>query len=225
MTDRTLDRAGAASGILHVVVALLGFFIHGYPAIAASPQRLVDWASATSTTRFEVGVYVEALGYLLFIPFTAWLYSLFRQTGRATDWVLATGFGAGLAYVVMTMPINEVWTAMLHGGKRGLDPIAMAALRDTAQFTFEATFVFAGLFMAATAFLLFQTRLLPGWLRWSALVIAVGIFIPSISVMVGFMAIFWILVLSVYMLVRPSGWRASLASRRPAASAGPGAAL
>ncbi len=52
MSGRQLGRIGAATGILHVVLGLTGFFIHGYPEIGASPQQLSAWPASTSLTRF-----------------------------------------------------------------------------------------------------------------------------------------------------------------------------
>ncbi len=218
-----MDRIGASLGILHVVLGLLGFLIHGYPEIGASPQQLAAWASATAVGRFEAGIYIEALGFLLLVPFAAWLYSLFRRTERATGWVLTAGFGAAVAFVAMTMPINEVWTAMLHGGKRGLDPLVMASIRDIAQLSFEATFVFLGLFMAATALLFFQTRLLPSWVRWGALIIAVAMFVPPLAMNASLLFWLWVLAVSSYLLVRPRSWERSIPPRGAASSAATGA--
>ncbi len=221
MTSRQLARIGAATGILHVVLGLTGFLIHGYPEIGASPQQLSAWASSTSLARFQTGVYIEALGFLLLIPFAAWLYSLLRGTDRATGWMLSTGFGAAVAFVAMTIPINGVWQAMLQGGQQGLDPRVMTAIRDIAQLTFNVSFVFLGLFMLVTGFLSVQTRLLSAFVGWSALLIGAALLVPSVAQVASALFWLWVLLVSIYLLVRPRLGEHAASSGRAAASAAP----
>ncbi len=219
MSGRQLRRIGAATGILHVVLGLMGFFIHGYPEIGASPQQLSAWAASTSLARFQTGVYIEALGFLLLIPFAAWLYSLLRGTDRAAGWVLSTGFGAAVAFVAVTIPINEVWQAMLQGGQRGLDPRVMTAIRDIAQLTFNASFLFLGLFMLATGFLFVQTRLLSAFVGWSAVLIGAVLLVPPVAQTASLLFWLWVLVVSIFLLVRPRVGEHGASSTRAVSSA------
>lgn len=219
MDGRQLGRIGAATGVLHVVLGLTGFFIHGYPEIGASPQQLSDWAASTSLARFQTGVYIEALGFLLLIPFAAWLYSLFRGTDRVPGWVLSTGFGAAVGFVAMTIPINEVWQAMLQGGQQGLDPQVMAVIRDIAQLTFNVSFIFLGLFMLVTGFLFVQTRILSALVGWSALLIGAALFVPSVAQVASLLFWLWVLVISLYLLVRPRSYERTIATDVPASRA------
>ncbi len=220
MSGRQLGRIGAATGILHVVLGLTGFLIHGYPEIGASPQQLSAWASSTSLARFQAGVYVEALGFLLLIPFAAWLYSLLRGGDRATSWILTTGFAAAVAFVAVTVPINQVWQAMLQGGKQGLDPQMLAVVRDIAQLTFEVSFVFLGLFMLATGVLLLQTRMLGVWAGGSAVLIGIAALVPPAAQLSSLIFWVWVLTISIYLLVRPrSAERAGSVGRADSSAA------
>jgi hypothetical protein len=71
MPEITRTRIAAALGLLSIILSLVGFTIHGYPAIGASGKEIAHWATTTDGQRFAFGIYVEALGLLLFLPFAA----------------------------------------------------------------------------------------------------------------------------------------------------------
>jgi hypothetical protein len=79
----TRTRAAAALGLLSMIVFFVGFFIHGYPAMGATGKEIVHWATTTDERQFAIGIYVEALGTLLFLLFAAWLRSVARVPTEA----------------------------------------------------------------------------------------------------------------------------------------------
>ena len=56
-------RVVAALGLLSIILSIVGLIIHGYPAMGASGQEIADWATTTNQQQFEIGIYIEALGY------------------------------------------------------------------------------------------------------------------------------------------------------------------
>src|SRR5215211_4590048 len=72
-------RVATALGLLSIILSVVGVTIHGYPAMDASGKEIVDWATTTSQQQFTIGIYVEALGTLLFLPFAAWLYTVAQR--------------------------------------------------------------------------------------------------------------------------------------------------
>lgn len=221
MTGKTLVRVGAVTGILHVVLGMTGFVVHGYPQIGANGQQLASWASGTNVARFATGAYIEALGFLLLIPFAAWLYSLLRTSDKAVDWLLTTGFAAAVAFVAVTIPINAVWQAVLQGGKAGVDPAVMVIVRDAAQLTFQISPVFLGLFMLVTGILLAQTRVVGLWAGVPALLVGVAALVPALAEMGTIFFWLWVLAVSIYLLVRPAAVERAVQVRRTASSASP----
>src|SRR5438132_466537 len=66
-----LNRVGPAAGLLFFPVIMLGFSIHGYPDIGPTDAQLAKWLAGVDQNTFQLGVYIEALGTVLFIPFGA----------------------------------------------------------------------------------------------------------------------------------------------------------
>lgn len=204
MTDRTLNRIGASAGIAFIVVALAGLIIHGYPERGATGKKIAEWAATTDATRFELGVYVEAIGFLLLLAFAARVWSILRRAEGEGGWLSVVALGGALLYVGMVLPINEMYTAILKGGKEGADPSTLAALRDVAQFTYERSFLFLGVFFAGTAAVLLRTPALPRWVGWSAALFALGLLAPNpVSAAAGNGSLLWIFAVSAYLIVKP----------------------
>ncbi len=57
--------------------------------------------------------------------------------------------------------------------------------------------------MVATALLFFETRLLPSWVRWGALIIGVAMFVPPLAMNASLLFWLWVLAVSIYLLARP----------------------
>src|SRR5437879_11082344 len=61
-----LNRVGPSAGLLFFPVIMLGFSIHGYPDIGSTDARLAKWLAGVDQNTFHLGVYIEALGMVLF---------------------------------------------------------------------------------------------------------------------------------------------------------------
>ena len=98
-------RSGPVAGIVSWVVIFTGFFIHGYPTVGASPQELVRWASTTDANRFVAGVFIEDIGWVLFLFFLAWLcQDLWRAGG--SHWLLALALASAVVWGGVALGVN-----------------------------------------------------------------------------------------------------------------------
>jgi hypothetical protein len=190
--------------MLSVIVTLAGLFIHTYPAIGASGKEIAHWATTTNQQHFTIGIYVEALGTLLFLLFAAWLWSVARDAEGGSAWLATAGFSAAALYVVISSVSNGVWWAVLEGGRRGTNLQTLATIRDVAQHSFDASLLFLGLFLVLTGYILFHTHALPRWLGAAAVVIGTGTMIPPIGQEAVILFFLWVVVVSLYLLARPS---------------------
>jgi hypothetical protein len=196
-------RLWPACGIAGWVVIFTGIFIHGYPDIGASPQAVARWAASTDSTRFAVGIDVEAIGHLVFLFFFAWLCDVLRRSG-GTSWLLALALAAAVAWAAVELATNGVWTAVLDSGKRGLDAQALAGLRDVAQEMYTNNVLLAPALVALGVAGLRATAL-PRWLTWSTLVIGLAMAVPPLA-QFGYLIFFvWVVVVAVLYLIRPAG--------------------
>jgi hypothetical protein len=196
-------RLWPACGIAGWVVIFTGLFIHGYPDIGASPQAVARWAASTDSTRFAVGIDVEAIGHLVFLFFFAWLCDVLRRSG-GTSWLLTLALAAAVAWAAVELATNGVWTAVLDSGKRGLDAQALAGLRDVAQEMYANNVLLAPALVALGVAGLRATAL-PRWLTWSALVIGLAMAVPPLAQLVQLVLLVWVVVVAVLYLIRPAG--------------------
>lgn len=198
-------RSGPVAGIVSWIVIFTGFFIHGYPTVGASPQELVRWASTTDVNRFLAGVFVEDIGLVLFLFFLAWLcQDLWRAGG--SPWLLALGLASAVVWGGVGLGVNGVWTAVLDAGQRGIDPQALAGMRDIAQDVFNSTNIVFGLAMITLGLGALSARTAPRWLGWVAIAIGVGTAavadVPSISGPIILVPLVWTLAVAVRYLIR-----------------------
>jgi hypothetical protein len=188
--------------LLSVILSVIGFVIHGYPAMGASGKELARWATTTNQQQFTIGIYLEALGTMLFLPFAAWLWSVAREAEGGSGWLSTTAFGAAVLYVGSIID-NGVWWALLDAGRRGTNPQTLAAIRDIAQHIFDTSLLFGGVFLFLIGYVLFNTRALPRWVGAVTAVLGLVLLIPPLQIG-GIIVWVWPVLLSLYLLIRPS---------------------
>jgi len=163
MSNATRTRLAAALGLLSIVLSAVGVAIHGYPAIGLSGEEIAEWATTTNQQQFGVGIYIEAFGTLLFLPFAAWLYTVARDAEKGLGWLATAGFGAVVLYLGISVMDNGIWSSLLDGARHGTSPQTLASIRDIAEYIFHGTLLFGGMFFVLTGYVLFRTRALPRW--------------------------------------------------------------
>lgn len=209
---QTWARGGAATGVLSVVVATIGYVLHGSLPMGKNGPAIMAWAAGVDQTRFTTGIYIELLGYLLFLVFAAWLWSVLRRPGHEAAWLsMAALVGATLSMGISALS-DGLWLALLPGVHQGTPPQTLAILREAAEQIFDISFLFGALFTILVGVVVLRTRSLPAWIGVTALVLGVATLIPPIALPASLVWEVWIVVISVYLLVRTVA----------GASAGPG---
>lgn len=200
---QTWARGGAATGVLSIIVATIGFVLHGNPPLGKSGPAIVTWAAGVDQTRFTTGIYVELVGYLLFLVFAAWLWSALRRPGDEAAWLSM----AALVGAILSMGISAVadgfWLALLPGVHQGTAPQTLALVREAAEQTFDLSFLFGGLFTLLIGVVILRTRHLPTWSGATALILGVATLVPPIALPASLIWEVWVLVVSIYLLLRP----------------------
>lgn len=154
MTDRLLERLGAACGIVYVVLLIVGPSIGG-------PK---------STVAFSL----EILGFLFFLFFLGSLWSALRRAEGGSGWLSLTAFGAGLMSVTIKVASAAPVLAARYRAPGGLDPQIARTLQDINNASFFLTFFPLAVFLGAFAIVANRSDTLPGWLGWFAMVLAVA---------------------------------------------------
>ena len=149
MSDRSLERMGAACGILYVVLTYVGSSIGG---LESSTPRTV----------------LVFLGLIIFLFFLGSLWGALRRAEGAGGWLSTTVFGAGLMSVTINMGSIAPVLAARYRSPGGLDPQLSRSLLDIEEASYFIAFLPLAVLLAAFAIIAIRSGDLPGWLGWLA---------------------------------------------------------
>jgi hypothetical protein len=210
------ERIGAVSGILFVIAIVASFFTPSTPDVddpaAEIRQSLVD-----DRNGLIAGIYLAGLGAFFFLAFLAALYALLRRAeGGPGPSVLA--LLGGIATTTMILAVTGVILALVAAADEDAGDDALRALLELDSALFIPTGFFFAAFHVGAGLSILGTRVLPGWLGWASLVIAIvflvslfGMFdvedeggVLGIIYFIDLLAsLLWALVTSILMLRRP----------------------
>jgi Domain of unknown function (DUF4386) len=182
MRDAVWNRIGPAAGLLFFPLLLVGLSVHGYPDINPTDAQLSKWLSGVDPSSFKLGVYIEALGLVLFLPFTAWLFVRLRQDGRDLSWPTVAMLAAGAMWVTTSLPINESWAGLVDRARGGLDIGTAQAIVSINQEWYDMTGIVFGLTLLAGGVAILRGGAMSRWAGWAA--VAIGIVLIA-SVPIG----------------------------------------
>jgi hypothetical protein len=188
MYEQIVPRLGAASGALFVGL------IFG-PSSSGSDSTIV--------------IVLELLGFLLFIPFLGYLWSVLREAEGPGGWLATTAFGAGL--VDVTVKLGSLAPAKAADDFGDATPIHKA-LEEMNNVAFITTMLPLSVLMAAVALITLKTGALPRALGWLAAVTAPlllvnGMFLDADFGPAFLLFLLWTLLASIVLTLRPSGVR------------------
>jgi hypothetical protein len=145
VTDRSLERIGAACGIVYVVLAYIGSGL-GVPGSA-------------------VGTTLVLVGFLALLIFLSSVWSAMRRAEGGSGWLSATAFGAGLMSITIGLEsAAPLLVARYRAG--GLDPQLARSLHDVEEASYFLGFLPLAVLLAAFAIVAIRPGPLPGWLGW-----------------------------------------------------------
>jgi uncharacterized protein DUF4386 len=192
MIDRTIARAGAASGIVYVLV-LFGSAAFG---------------------EHDTGHRVALVGMLFFLPFLGYLWRVLREAEGAEGWLATTALIAGLSAVTIKVASAA---PLLAADKEAEGTRLHDALVNVNDASFILTMLPLGVMAAAAATLTLRTGVLPRWLGWLAAVaapalVANGLLFHSQDGPAFLLFALWLLATSVVLTLR-AGAQPSWATR------------
>ena len=202
MGDSRLERLAPLTGVVYVVLLLVGIIISGDPWWRTPADEIVDHYTDDST-RVWVGSYFGMLAVFFFLWFVGSLRSFLRPAEGGTGRLSAVAFGggvtAGALYLArFTMSTTAAFRAERHGG---IGSDMATTLFDLGGLLFRAAVPMAlAVLLAATAVVGFRTAVLPTWLVWVTAVIAVGLL--SVGWIVHYVFLAWVLFMSVFLYLR-----------------------
>ena len=194
------DWLAPLTGVAFIVLVIIGFIVGGEPPDVDEPvQEIVDHY-VDDKDSIEVGVFILGLGVVLFIFFANHLRVLFRETATSATILV------GAAIFAIAGGIDGMITVALAETADDIEPQSVQALQALWDNDFVPFAIGITVFTFSLGLSILKTPgVLPRWLGWVTVVIAV------ISVLgpIGFFAFpltgLLILVVSVMLAVRARG--------------------
>jgi hypothetical protein len=221
-------RIGPLTGLLYFALTFIGLSIHGYPDIHPTDAQLSKWLASVDVNSFRTGVYLEALAGACFIPFAAWLYLHLRRGDRDSSWPPVAMFAAAVGATFLSLPINEIYAALVDRARSGVDIHVAQTIVSIAQEWFDMTGIVMGLFLVLAGVAMIRGGAMAAWVAWATILAGVAQLVTSplgLAVTPAELLPYaWILAVAGYYTVRPgherevspAGLQASVASSKPA---------
>jgi hypothetical protein len=207
------------TGVVAVVLWIVGVFVleSASPDGDASAFEILAYFDDDSTSIFA-GSFLFALGTVFFVFFLGSLRAAFLaaegQPGRLT----AVAFAGGVGKAVFDMGVigGTAAGAIAADESDDLTPQAAQSLFFVDDAFFIGAEFMAVVFMAASGAVILTSRVLPVWLGWLALVIALGLLVVPIGwAFLLFGVPLWVLLASVILFLRSSGLPATATATAP----------
>jgi hypothetical protein len=202
------QRWAALSGIVFVVLMLVGAaFVIDLPKADASSQEIARYlADGDNQMRNIIGAYLWVLGGMAFLGFVAGLRSVLRGAEGDPGTLSSVVFGAGVVFTavwsVSAATLASVAYAVEFSNAPVSNPDIVRVLPQLGSLLLLLGGGFAGiLLLLAASILIVRTRVLPRWLAWLAIPVALGLLV-DVTYMNILPFVGWVLVASIALLRR-----------------------
>ena len=176
------QRWAALSGIVFVVLMLVGAsFAIDLPKGDASAQEIASYLTDSGNhTRNIVGAYLWVLGGLAFLGFVAGLRSVLRRAEGDPGTLSNLVFGAGVVFTaiwsVSAAALASVAYAVKFSDAAVTNPDLVRVLPQLGSLLLLLGGGFAGILLVlATSVLTLRTGVLPRWLAWFGIIVAIAL--------------------------------------------------
>ncbi len=204
MQERVLEpehraRWGPACGVIFVILVVVSVFVSSTPDTNKSPAYILAWYNVHS---HKVGLIISLLITDVAVVFGIFFFGYLRDRFGRTD------LGARLSPTFLAGAIIlGVGGALGSGAKIALIDEPKHMTLDTAQtlnfiqsdLNAAATFVGVSILMAAAAVIIWKTRILPFWLAWVSIVLAVAALVGPIGFFAFALTGIWVLIVAFFM--------------------------
>lgn len=198
-----------ATGIVFFILAVMGTFVsnNDSPDFVAPTA---DWktyfeAHADAITWGGIVTMTSAFFLLWFLGSLTSTLSAAEGGDRRVTSIARGGGVAGAALLLASGAIMSVGGFRVDDQK-SIDGVLAAAYGDlsTAMGFIASPYAFAAL-VGATAVVSLRTGVLPMWLAWVSVLVAVGMLVPFISWALLLVFPLWVLIVSILLLLRSAG--------------------
>ena len=201
------ERLAALSGVVAVALWVIGIVIQessNLPGDEAGGDEVLAWFASEENT-ILAGGFVFMLGVLFFFVFLAALRVRLLEAEGPVGFLTALVFGAGIAAALslLMLPAPDMSGALSNDELTGDAALAVNSLGDM---FFLGAELASALLLAAAGLIFIRTRVLPAWLGWASLVVALWLLIPPVGWAGLLLGVpLWTILVSVLLWMRPAG--------------------
>jgi hypothetical protein len=202
------QRWAALSGMVFVVLMLTGaYFVTDVPEADASAREIAGYLDDSGNhTRNIIGAYLWVLGGLAFLGFVTGLRAVLRRAEGDPGTLSSLVFGAGVVFTavwsVSATSLAAVAYAVEFADASLSDPDLVRVLPQVGSLLLLLGGGFVGILVVlATSILTFRTSVLPRWLAWLGIPVAIAL-VVDVTYMNILPFVAWVLVASIALLMR-----------------------
>ena len=199
------QRIEPLAGIVFVVLAVIAVVTAPGEDFLADPAELADYY-VDNSDRVIVAEIIGGIAIFAFFFFVGAVRNRLRVSETPEGGLPALAFGGGIAAATLILVANAATMAGAFRAEEDgqIDPAIAAALNDVSSLIIGiAAPVALAVFVAATGVVSIATGVLPRWLGWLSLLLALGFLIPFISYIFWLPFGLWVLVVGVLLYMRP----------------------
>ncbi len=203
MKESRLERLAPLSGVVFVVLAVIGILLTGAVDYKPSAERAVE-IFAANPGNVSLGGNIGDYAAFFFIWFAGIVFAALREREGGAGRVSTVAFGGGVA---AALAVAVGMTFLGAGGVRagspgGITPEGAVTLYDLYSGLMGGVLSIAlAAFIGATAVVSLRTMMFPAWFGWASALIAVGLLTPIHYIFEG-VALVWTVVMSVWLYRR-----------------------
>jgi hypothetical protein len=200
------ERWSALAGVLFVALFAVALALSANTG--DNPSEVQQWyADSGNRTKEFVAWFLYIAAAIAFLSFLGTLRDMLVRAEGGPGTLSALVFGPGLAFTVLLVTGVSLFAAPAALGDENdfkLDPNTAEIFSDAGYFVLVAGGMIASIVVLATSMAALRTGVLPSWLGWVGLIVAV-VMLFSVFFLPLLVFLAWVLAVSLVMVV--AAWR------------------
>lgn len=174
MDERGWERFAAATGLVFVVLAVVGLFLPGQPPEPGESAETIRAFFLDNREELLSQGFLFSAGLVFFVWFLGALRSALRRSEGGTGRLSTVAYGGGLVVAAMALMTAVIPTALAYRVAQYADPLFIRAMFDTTNVAFSMIGFAGAVTIGAASLVVLRHGALPAWTAWVG-ALAVGL--------------------------------------------------